>query len=204
MFRIVRFDLLVKNIVLVTICLSIAIYVLIQDIWFPNFSLFKIITITMIVTASLMFVLISPYFSRKLWGIIAHFDKTLFPDLNGTWHGEIIPDSGNPLDIRAVIRQSLLSTQIDVHGETTKSITLETTPAIEQGQQKLYYMYRSTPKNPAWPSYNGSTLFDVRKVNCEDRIILELSGHYYTDRKTLGRIYLRQVCNDSNGDVSFY
>ena len=37
-------------------------------------------------------------------------------------------EDGDTLQVRAVIRQSLLITQIDMHGETTKSLTLETTP----------------------------------------------------------------------------
>lgn len=47
--------------------------------------------------------------------------------------GEITLENGEVISAKAVIRQTLLATQIDMHGKTTKSITLETTPTIEQG-----------------------------------------------------------------------
>ncbi|QMW16130.1 hypothetical protein H3302_11460 [Pseudoalteromonas sp. MT33b] len=204
MFRIVRFDLLLKYIAFATVVLSMGIYSLIQTYWFPQFSLFKVVTISSIVSTVLVMLLLTSFVSRKVWAVLSWFDKSMYPDLNGTWEGEITLEDGSNLVARAVIRQSLLATQVDMHGETTKSITLETTPTIEQGQRKLYYVYRSTPKNPEWHSYNGSTLFDIRTVGDKKNKKYELSGIYYTDRKTIGRIRLTQVCTNSNKDVSFY
>ena len=204
MFKIVRFDLLLKYTALATVLLSIAIYALVQTVWFPSLDLFRVITISSIVSTLIVFSLLSPYISRKIWAVWSVFDKSLFPDLNGAWEGEITLENKDVLPVRAVIRQSLLVTQIDMHGETTKSITLETTPTIEQGQKKLYYVYRSTPKNPSWHSYNGSTLFDVRDTGHGKKAKIELTGHYYTDRKTVGRIRIHQTCRDANSDVSFY
>lgn len=204
MFKIIRFDLLLKYTAVATMFFSIGIYVVIQTIWFPSIDLFRVITISSLVSAMLMFFLLSPLISRKIWAAWSFFDKSLFPDLNGTWEGEITLENEKKIAVRAVIRQSLLVTQIDMHGETTKSITLETTPTVEQGQKKLYYVYRSSPKNPLWPSYNGSTLFDIRKINFEGKTKLELSGHYYTDRKTVGRIRLYQTGTNANNDVSYY
>ena len=204
MFRIVRFDLLLKYIAVSTVVISLGIYALVQTYWLPDYSLFKVITISSIVSTVLILLTLTSSVSRKIWAILAWFDKTIFPDLNGTWEGKITLESGDDISARAVIRQSLLTTQIDMHGETAKSITLETTPTTEQGQKKLYYVYRSTPKTPGWPSYNGSTLFDIRTVQTEQGLKIELSGHYYTERKSIGRIYLTQISNDSSNDVSFY
>ena len=204
MFRIIKFDLLLRYIALSTVVLSVVIYSLVQHYLNTDYSLFKVITISSVVSAILIIVLLTPFFSRKIWALIAWFNKSLYPDLNGTWVGEVTLEDGTMLQVKAVIRQALLATEIDIHGETTKSITLETTPTIEQGQKKLYYVYRSTPKTPGWPSYNGSTLFDIRYIGNDQDITLELSGNYYTDRKTIGRIRLSQIGNDSNRDVSFY
>lgn len=204
MFRIVRFDLLLKYIALTTVAISMGIFALMQTYWFPDISLFKVVTISSTVSTLLILLLLTSFISRKIWAVLAWFDKSMFPDLNGTWEGEITLENGKKLSARAVIRQSLLATQIDMHGETTKSITLETTPTIEQGQKKLYYVYRSSPKIPGWPAYNGSTLFDIRTVGSGKLKSYELSGHYYTDRKTIGRIRLTQLSKDSNNDVSFY
>ena len=180
------------------------IYALVQTYWLPDISLFKVITISSIVSTFLILLLLTSFISRKIWAVLAFFDKSMFPDLNGTWEGEITLEDGKDITAKAVIRQSLLATQIDMHGETTKSITMETTLTIEQGQKKLYYVYRSTPKTPGWPAYNGSTLFDIRTIGSGKGKKYELSGHYYTDRKTIGRIRLTQVCKNSNNDVSFY
>jgi len=180
------------------------IYAFVQTYWLPDISLFKVITISSIVSTLLILLLLTSFISRKIWAVLAFFDKSMFPDLNGTWEGEITLEDGKEISVKAVIRQSLLATQIDMHGETTKSITLETTPTIEQGQKKLYYVYRSTPKTPGWPAYNGSTFFDIRTIGSGKGKKYELSGHYYTDRKTIGRIRLTQVCKNSNNDVSFY
>ena len=204
LFRIVRFDMLLKYIALTTVIISMGIYTLVQTYWLPDISLFKVITISSIVSTLLILLLLTSFISRKIWAILALVDKSIFPDLNGTWEGEITLENGKEISAKAVIRQSLLATQIDMHGETTKSITLETTPTIEQGQKKLYYVYRSTPKTPGWPSYNGSTLFDIRTIGAGKGKKYELSGHYYTDRKTIGRIRLSQISKDSNSDVSFY
>lgn len=209
MVRIIKFDLLLRYMVLLTIFLSIIVYTLIQNVWFPGFSIFKVITISSIISSLIIFLLLSPKISRIIWGGIRLIDNSQFPDLNGSWEGNVsinIKDGEvKDIPIRAVIRQTLFTTQIDMHGKTTKSITLETTPTIEQGQKKLYYVYRSVPKNPSWPSYNGSTLFDVREVEADNKKnTLELSGHYYTDRKTVGRICIRQVSTDPSKDVSFY
>lgn len=204
MFRIVRFDLLLKYIALTTVIISMGIYALIQSYWLPDLSLFKVITISAIVSTILIMLLLTSFVSRKIWAVLSWFDKSMFPDLNGTWEGKITLEDGKELEAKAVIRQSLLATQIDMHGETSKSITLETTPTIEQGQKKLYYVYRSTPKTPGWPSYNGSTLFDIRTLGAGKEKKYELSGHYYTDRKTIGRIRLTHTSRDTNSDVSFY
>jgi hypothetical protein len=204
LLRIVRFDLLVRYIALLTIAISIGAYSFIQEYWLPDFSLFKIITISSIVSTAIIVILLSPYISRKLWALKCRIDRSSFPDLNGTWEGTVTLENGDTLPVRAVIRQSLLNTQIDMHGETTKSITLETTPTLEQGQKKLYYVYRSTPKNPSWPSYNGSTLFDIRLIKTDQGEHVELSGNYYTDRKSVGRIAIKQIGADFNIDVSYY
>ncbi|WP_166424419.1 hypothetical protein [Paraglaciecola sp. 20A4] len=204
MFRIVRFDLLVRYVALLTIAISLGVYSLIQEFLLPNFSLFKIVTISSIVSTFIIVTLLSPSISRKLWALKYLIDKSSFPDLNGTWEGVVTLENGGTLPVKAVIRQSLLNTQIDMHGETTKSITLETTPTLEQGQRKLYYVYRSTPKNPGYPSYNGSTLFDIRLVKTAHGEYLELSGNYYTDRKSIGRIAIKQIGTDFNIDVSYY
>lgn len=200
MFRIVRFDYLLKAIVLLSILIAVAAYVLVQKLTNVNVSIYKLTTISASVSTIVMFLLLSPFISRKIWCVARIFKKDLFPDLNGVWVGQVTTEQGKSFEVRAIIRQALLITEIDMHGETVKSVTLETTPTIELNQKRLYYVYRSTPKEPSWGDYVGSTIFDV----IEDGASLTLSGKYYTDRKSVGRISIKRVSKDIDADVSYY
>lgn len=202
MFRIVNFTSLIKFIVGLTVFFSIAIYALILYLS-PATSLFKLFAISSAVALFLIFLIGSNFTARRIWSAMRYFDGSLFPDINGTWEGEITFEGGQ-LTARAVIRQTLSHTQIDLHTPTSKSITIESTPVSESGQPRLYYVHRVTPQNPDWYIYIGSTIFDIRYVLVNGEKVLELSGHYYTNRKTNGRIRLRQIGNDCSQDVSYY
>ncbi|CAH7449858.1 S_2TMBeta domain-containing protein [Vibrio chagasii] len=200
MFRVVRFDLLLKFVVLLSIFIAVGIYVLAQKATGSTISIFKLTTIATVASTVIMFLVLSPTVSRFIWSIIRLVKRGLYPDLNGVWVGQVITENEQVFEVRAVIKQALLVTEIDMHGETVKSVTLETTPTRELNQNKLYYVYRSTPKNPSWGDYIGSTIFDV----IEDGASLTLSGKYYTDRKSVGRISIKRVSKSINADVSYY
>lgn len=202
MFRIINFQILIKFLVGLTVFFSIATYAAILHFW-PTTSIFKLSAISSAVAAFLIFLIGNNSISRKIWATIKFFDGSLFPDINGTWRGEITYPGGR-LAARAIIRQNISHTQIDLHTPTSKSITIESTPVSESGQCRLYYVHRVTPKNPDWQVYTGSTIFDIRYVDVDGKKILELSGYYYTDRKTNGRIKLRQIGNDYSKDISYY
>jgi len=202
MFRIINFSKLIKIVVGLTVFFSIAVYALVLRLY-PETSVFKLFAISSAVAWFLVFLVGAKFTSRKIWSVMRVFDGALFPDINGTWEGEIVFDGGS-LDARAVIRQTISHTQIDLHTPTSKSITLESTPVSESGQPRLYYVHRVTPHNPDWHVYTGSTLFDVRHVTVAGKRVLELSGYYYTDRKTNGRIRLRHVGGDCTQDISYY
>ncbi|MGR5154687.1 Cap15 family cyclic dinucleotide receptor domain-containing protein [Photobacterium swingsii] len=199
MFRIVNLGLVLKVVVFISILFTIGLYSLIKEYLFPEWGMLKLLGISSFASMSVLYVLLIPACARKIWGLILKV-KNIYPDLNGVWVGHVITKEGIEINVRAVIRQNLLLTELDMHGETVKSITLESTPTIEQGQKKLYYVYRSTPKDPTRPPYDGSTLLDV----IENEKALKLSGKYYTDRETVGRIVLKQVSHDPNSDVSYY
>lgn len=200
MFRVVRFDLLLKAVVLTSISIAVTAYILLQNLTNSDISIFKLTTISAFASTLVMFMLLSPFISRKIWFIARAFKKDLYPDLNGVWLGQVTTEDLKRFEVRAIIRQALLVTEIDMHGETVKSVTLETTPTVELNKKKLYYVYRSTPKNPSWGDYVGSTIFDV----IEDGSALMLSGKYYTDRKSVGRVSIKRVSTDVNADVSYY
>ncbi len=100
LFRIVKFDLLLKYIALATVVISMGIYALVQTYWLPDISLFKVITISSIVSTLLILLLLTAFISRKIWAVLAWFDKSMFPDLNGTWEGEITLEDGKKFRLK--------------------------------------------------------------------------------------------------------
>lgn len=204
MLQLLKFDLLVKGLVITTIVISTLIYYVIQFFFLPDYPFYKVVPIASIVTAALVVIILSPFCYRLGWKLLRKLGSSKFQDLNGAWAGTIHPSSGNPLRVRAIIRQSLLGTEIDLHGESVKSITLAASVMLEAGQYRLYYVYRAEPRHPNWPPYSGTTTFNLRNISAESRNPLALSGQYYTDRDTMGTIQLSQISADPLTDVSFY
>lgn len=204
MFRIISFKVLLRYVAVVTTVLSLFAYEAVQHFLANQLPLVRIVSIAPWIALLVILLITTNAVARQIWKAVRSFDRTLYPDLNGTWEGEITTENNQKIAARAVVRQSLLQTQVDIHTETSKSLTLETTPSVDGGQCKLYYLYRSIPKNPNWSAYTGSTIFDIRSVALGENIKLELSGYYFTDRKTTGRIRLQQTSNDDTADVSFY
>lgn len=203
MYRIIRFGAYARAIAILTAGLSVSAYA-IAERWVPGYPVFKIVTLSASISGVILFLFGIPLVSRFLWRVVKRIDKGFFPDLNGTWSGHIELEDGARVEVRAVIRQAMEYTHIDMHGESMKSITLEATPTLEQGQKRLYYVYECRPKKPSFPTYTGSTIFDVRSLSNDGQFFIELTGRYFTDRKTCGRIVLRQKTNDTNIDVSYY
>jgi hypothetical protein len=204
MFRIINFASLIRYVAIATTFISIFSYQALVEYWDESLPLLKTVSIATWVSLAIVLIILTNFTARYIWKALRLFDSSLFPDLNGTWDGEITTESGMQIPAKAVIKQTLLQTWISIHTETSKSLTLETTPTTESGQCKLYYTYRSFPKRTDWQTYVGTTIFDVRILKDGKKHVLELSGHYFTDRKSNGRVRLRQVSDDSNSDVSFY
>lgn len=200
MFRIIKFDKLLKIVSLISLLVTIFSFWLFKTFLAADLSLLKLLTISSIASIIINFILLSPPISRIIWRILRLFKKDIYPDLNGIWVGHITTEDNKEFEVRAIIRQALLITKIEMHGATVKSVTLEATPTKELDVKKLYYVYKSTPKNPAWSDYIGSTIFDV----IENRDALYLSGRYYTDRKSIGRISIKRISINTRSDISYY
>ena len=203
-FRIIDFTTLIRSVAVATTILTLLIYAAVE-LWLPEIApSIRVFSIGPWVALILTFAITSRFSSRTIWAVARSFSGSLYPDLNGNWVGEIHPNNGAKIEAAAVIRQALLNTEIDLHTPTTKSVTLEATPSLSAGNYKLYYTYQAKPRQIGWSAYAGSTIFDVRTVEINGKTTLELSGFYYTERVTRGRIWLRQVGNDPNKDVSYY
>lgn len=204
MFRVVSFTYILRYVAIATTALSIFAYWGTERVLQSDLPIIRLLSVAPWVVLIVILTITTNSTSRPIWKILKRLNSSLYPDLNGTWEGEITLEGGHKIPARAVIRQNLIESQIDLHTETSKSSTLETTPVIEAGQYKLYYTYRSSPSNLKWPSYTGSTILDVRNAALKEPEDLELSGYYYTDRKTCGRISLKQTSTRTDVEVSFY
>lgn len=204
MFKVISFSRLIKYVAILTTFISLGVYECAREYWKDDLAIVKILSIAPWVVLLIILSITTEFVSRKIWKISRWFNKSLFPDINGMWKGEIVTESGDKIPARARITQTLLYTRIDLHSDTSRSITLETTPAFEGGQYMLYYLYRAIPQDLTRPPYTGSTVFYVRVKDTWNEKYIELSGHYFTDRKTIGRIRLRQESDSTKDDGSFY
>ena len=129
MFRVINFVVLIRVVAIATTILTLLVYGVIQR-YFPEIvATVRPYTLAPTIALVLTFLLTSKWISRRLWWIARLFNGSLYPDLNGVWEGEIEFDDGmRRLNARAVIRQFLLNTEIDMHTETARSSTLEATP----------------------------------------------------------------------------
>lgn len=204
MFRIINFTYLLRYVAISTTALSAFAYWGAEKVMQSELPIVRLLSVAPWVVLIVIHLITNNYTSRPVWKLLKKINPSLYPDLNGTWEGEITLEDGRKIPARAVIRQNLIEAQIDLHTETSKSLTLETTPVIEAGQCKIYYTYRSHPSNVKWPPYTGSTILDVRNAALKISEPLELSGYYYTDRKTCGRISLKQTSTKTDAEVSYY
>ena len=154
MFRIINFKSLLRYVAIITTILSIGAYELVQSYWLNDLKIVKILSIAPWIALLLTIALTTSITARGLWRFLKKVNPSLYPDLNGTWEGEITTEQDQVIPVRVLIKQTLLETQINIHTKTSKSLTLETTPTIEGGEPKLYYIYRSLPKNNLRPYQN--------------------------------------------------
>lgn len=215
MIRIMELRVLLVRLVILSAAMNLGLYYVVVLFVFPEWPVYKILTITSTVAPMLVALIGARSVWRPTWKLAAWWDGSTYPDLNGTWEGTVQlstvqlnsedgQSSVKTLPIRARIKQSMFETFIDFHGETVKSVTLAATPRIEQGQHHLYYIYRATPKNPQHQVYEGTTMLHIQVIDTPKGRRLSLSGHYYTTRLTQGRIQLIQTSEDPDRDVSFY
>lgn len=195
------------------VVLSLLVYYGVVRFVFPDWPVYKIVTITSSVASAVIGLFFSKKVWRPLWALAVHFDNSKYPDLNGIWEGTVQPSSLQEgasvaaLPIKARIRLSMTEMFIDFHGKSFKSVTLAATPRIEQGQHYLYYVYRSVPQDPKWTSYVGIASLRVQiasEQESSESSWLSLSGHYFTDRETKGMISLKQIDKNPDRDVSYY
>lgn len=149
-----------------------------------------------IIDTILIFGFYHRFWQWKIW----HPWLVPFPNLNGTWTGEICSDWINPdtnkklepIPAWLIIRQSFLSIHCTMK---TKEMTSESfTAAIEVAHEyhsttKLIYSYESRPKSHVVErsrSHWGTIIFEFTYEGSK-----KLEGEYWTSRKTTGQTTFR-------------
>ncbi|MFD2177418.1 hypothetical protein [Veronia pacifica] len=107
----------------VTTIFSIGAYELVQSYWLNDLSIVKVLSIAPWVSFLLTVAITTSITARPLWRVFKKIKPSLYPDLNGTWEGEITTEDEHEIPVRVIIKQSLLETQINIHTQTSKSLT---------------------------------------------------------------------------------
>lgn len=155
-----------------------------------------------VVTCDLLLVLV---FTKWCWKWKAFRGWLVpFPNLNGTWVGNIYSDWINPetgevvasIPVMLTVKQGFFYINCKmVTGEMESFSTSEGFNIDPERQIKqLAYIYTSKPRialNQRSVPHDGSIVFDIIEIPSR-----KLKGRYWTERKTLGEIFLTQYSPD--------
>ena len=141
---------------------------------------------------------------RGLWQRFPMIGRKLFPDLTGTWEGELVstwtsPATGlpaAPVPAKIWIRQGIFSTSIKLRtGESTSYSTRCLLEADhEAGRFRFWYSYDNSPQaqyRHRSARHEGVAWLELDIDTDPERLV----GCYYTDRKTSGDIDVRRRKN---------
>ncbi len=144
---------------------------------------------------------------RSLWRQVPLLGRLVFPDLNGCWHGELLstwirPDTQvtpPPIETTIWIRQGLFNTSVRLKTGESESFSTRAflEPVSDSACFRIWYTYNNEPtaryRHLSSPHEGVSFLqFDIQQP-------MQLTGRYYTARKTTGDIILTRVNSDPNG-----
>lgn len=161
-------------------------------------SFFKLIP--NVVTIDLFIILI---FTKWLWNWkIFKGWLVPFPNLNGTWIGQIESDWKNPetgqttppIPVMLTVKQSLLHISCVMHTAEMKSYSFSEGLHIDSEKQikQMAYIYTSKPRitiNQRSLPHDGAIVFDIIESPMK-----KLCGRYWTERKTTGEITVTFNC----------
>jgi|SRR5215472_15730217 len=148
---------------------------------------------------------------RRVWERFPIIGRKLFPDLTGTWTGELVSTWKNPatgpgvapIRLTIWIRQGLFSTSIKLRtGESTSYSTRCLLEADhEAGRFRFWYSYDNNPRaqyRHRSARHEGVAWLEVDIDTDPERLV----GYYYTDRKTSGDIDVRRVRTTVEGELA--
>lgn len=129
-------------------------------------------------------------YERILWRFIPVGSP---PKIFGEYEGKIeykYNGIESTKDAKIIIRQSLLTVNVKIVTNEVESSTIISDLVKENGDYILYYTYITSPKSKY--SQNNPVQYGTCRllINTDS----EFRGTYWTNRKTIGDIYLRKIC----------
>jgi hypothetical protein len=146
---------------------------------------------------------------RWIWRRFPIIGRKTFPDLSGTWQGQLVSTWKDPATEQGVppvsvtfwIRQGIFSTSIKLRtGESTSYSTRCLLEADQDaGRFRVWYSYDNTPQAQyryRSARHEGVAWLELDVDEDPDRLI----GYYYTDRKTSGDIDVCRIGRTVKGE----
>ncbi len=142
---------------------------------------------------------------RWFWQKIPVMNRWVFPDLNGTWRGELVstwknPETGQsppPIPVTFWIKQGIFS--ISVRMKTGESRSYSTRCLAEADRKarifRLWYAYDNRPDaevSHRSARHEGAAWLELDMGSHPDQLV----GQYFTQRKTNGDIRVKQFSRD--------
>ena len=194
-----------KTQVLITVGLSIVLVGGVEALWEmvrrEETSSFRVISLVAMIISTVLAGIASVSW-RYVWAWLPWIGRKTFPDLNGTWEGNLVSTWINPKTGKAVppipttiqVRQGIFRTSIKLRtGESTSYSTRCLLEADhEAGRFRFWYSYDNAPK--AEYRYRSARHEGVAWLELDiEEEPNHLVGCYYTDRKTSGDIDVRRA-----------
>ena len=138
---------------------------------------------------------------RHIWRYFPAIERATFPDLNGSWEGNLVTTWTDPstkppppIKTKTVIKQTLFSTAVTLQTDESQSCSTRCYLEADRGAgiYRLWYSYDNRPK--AEVRYRSARHEGVAWLELDiesDRI--RLVGQYFTERRTTGDMDLRRA-----------
>ena len=136
---------------------------------------------------------------RPLWRRFPVLERWIFPDLSGTWDGELRSNWKGDTPVKATfwIRQGLFTTSIKMRSGESWSHSTHVVFELDRaaGRLRAWYLYDNVPDSAVRKrsaKHDGAAWVEMDY----DRDLYALQGQYFTARGTTGDMVLRRVSRD--------
>jgi hypothetical protein len=189
---------------LIFVCgmLAVRLYDAVHAIWASDpVSFWQSASFAVTVVGTILVVLLEASW-RWIWARVPWLQRAAFPDLNGTWEGELVstwinPETGQsppPISATFTVRQGIFKTSVTMRTGESQShsdfMRLERLPSIKR--HRIWYSYRNAPKAQVEhrsAPHEGIAYLEIDVASDADL----MEGRYYTARKTTGDISIRRA-----------